>query len=138
MKVIMQMEFELTNPVEKLVYDLLNSLPKGQRREYLMSALLYYSRSPSFLAEQKMEGYMKKMEELAFVFSDPNYQDVLRQLQKLTDVKDQLAESVADRVASLIGSLEFAPSRSKKAKKVQAEELPESTMDSLLDSFSTE
>lgn len=141
-RVTLQFSLELSSPHEKVVYDLLGSIPEAQRREFLISAALYYSRSPSYLTETKMSEMLKKMEELSFMFTDPAYQSLVRKMDGLADTQGKLIGTVAEEVADVIerklDGLDLSAAKSKKgSKKASTSEAPAEVVDALMAEFGT-
>jgi len=140
MKIVVQFNLELNNPIEKLVYDLLMTMPtEGAKKEYLLSSMLYYSRSPSYLAESRMAEYLKKLEELSFFFTDENYLNMVKKIEELAAMKSSLvgsvSESVASRIESVLENLDLSAAR-KSVKPKATEKLPEEVFSGMMDTFS--
>lgn len=55
------LEFNLQQAYDKMAYSILKAQPDESRKDYLVSALLYYSKSPSFTLELLMKELIEKL-----------------------------------------------------------------------------
>jgi len=141
MNLLLQVYLDSTLPHEKLVHDLIQSQPQKTQKEFLLSAVLYYSKSPSFLAEVKMTESLEKLERLTAILDDPLYKDMIKRIEEVTELQDNLiahvASAVSSKVLAALEGLELSSSPKTKAKKAEHVATPDDLLSGMVGDFST-
>jgi hypothetical protein len=141
MKVLVQMSLDLDISAERVAYDLLSGTPQHAQKELMVSALLYYTKSPSYLVEVKMEDFLEKLEKLNRIFSDPSYNELVRKMDDIASIETKLIQEVSSAVTSKVeaslASFEFSGPK-KKPRTTVSLDCPEDLMNDLLGQFGTE
>jgi hypothetical protein len=140
MKVMVQMSLDLENPHERVAYDVLTAIPSHGQKEFLVSAILYYTKSPSYLVEVKMDEYLEQLKQLGKVFEGEAYQVLVDHMAALASTRKDLIRSVtdavADRIADSLSGLDLSKvSKGPKVKKIGSVDVPQDLLDGMLGDF---
>jgi hypothetical protein len=137
MKTLLQVSLDTSQPHEKLVYDILTKQPRDGQKEFLIASVLYYAKSPSYLAEVRMGEYLEQLGKLNAVFADSSLVEVTSRLDELVALKDSMIEQVSAAVLKKLDGIEFSgPARSRKKDKAIAD-MPEDAVSAMTDAFAT-
>lgn len=141
MRLRLEMLLDSAQPYEKLVYDTIMAVPYNAQKDFIVSAILHYSKSPSFLVEVKMGEYLEEIKKLNAVFQDPRYTELLAASTAALDSQSALvggiADAVTERVAKVLDGLDVSGPR-RKGPGAQRVETPEEVMSGMMKDFGTD
>lgn len=141
MKTILQVQIDTSLSHDKLVYDLLTKMPDNARKDFLISSVLFYTKSPSFLAEVKMGEYLEQLKALNSVFSEPAYLQLVekhdRLLSQREEVLSSIRKAVEDAVSDAVGGIDLSALKGPKARKQKTDEIPDDAMSAMAEAFGT-
>lgn len=112
-KVSLTLTLDTSSPYDLAVRDILKSLPDdASRRDYLVSALLFYSRSPTYLMSLKLQDAYTQVETLADLIQSPKLAEVTDKLNELVSAIDEhLENKVAQAVTRALTGKVFLTSK---------------------------
>jgi hypothetical protein len=114
-KVAVTLDLDTSSPHDKAVYDALVALPNNEaRRDYMVSAMLYYVRSPSYLMALKLDESYAQVKALSELIKSPKLDSLADKLSGVSealtvDLKAYLESIVAAAVGKAFQSQRFTP-----------------------------
>ena len=112
---VLKVPLDLSNPVDAEVYDIFHGMHSGvEAKNFLMSAVLYYSRSPLVLSVGNFVSAVEKAEGL--------FGEVLRRLDNFTQTCNAVPYSVENKVSDSVGGAGVAIDASVRSELVSLKE----------------
>jgi hypothetical protein len=79
------LKMDTNNIYDKSVLKLIKDIPESQRKDFVISALLYYSKSPSYLTDLKMEEMLKALNEQTVDDKDSAEKKIILTVQAIVE-----------------------------------------------------
>jgi len=140
MKVLVKLALDTDDLHERAVYEILTNTRGDAQKDLLVSSVLYYTKSPSHLAELRMAEYIERIDQLNRIFTEPTYLALSAKIEELAAVKDDLVASVISTIDDHLDGIDLSGVRAghKSKKKSASVDVPVDVLDGMMDSFGTE
>lgn len=113
-KISITLQLDTGSAHDKAVFDALVALPDDEaRRDYMVSAMLYYVRSPSYLMALKLEDSYEQVRALSELIKSPKLDALAERLAGVADslsvdLREFLEETVQAAVSKVFAGQRFA------------------------------
>jgi hypothetical protein len=113
-KIAVTLQLDTGSAHDKAVFDALVALPDDDaRRDYMVSAMLYYVRSPSYLMALKLEDSYEQVRALSELIKSPKLDGLANRLEEVTgsltsDLKGYLGDIIQSAVSKAFSGQHYA------------------------------